>query len=79
MVTISLPCGVVVSAQGSLSDLKLASQTRRRIDRRLSVERVSRSGRLTTTTSPGRRLDELAELGAISLRSGDQLTFAIWR
>jgi hypothetical protein len=25
------------------------------------------------------RLDELAELGAISLRSGDQLTFAIWR
>ena len=53
-VIISLPCGVVVSAQGSPRDLKLAprSATAARVLSKSLVLRASRSSFVTSNTSP---------------------------
>src|SRR5262249_25074979 len=54
----SLPCGVVVSAQASASDLKLAPAlaTAQRMLSKSLVDRASRSSRVTTSTSPASSL-----------------------
>lgn len=54
-VTISLPCGVVVSANGSASDLKPARALpmASRMLSRSRVDRASRSSRVTISVLPG--------------------------
>src|SRR5262249_34128139 len=54
----SLPCGVVVSAQASASDLKLAPAlaTASRMLSKSLVDRASRSSRVTTSRSPASSL-----------------------
>jgi hypothetical protein len=75
-VSISLPCGVVVSAQASFSDLKPARALA--IASRMSwsrVERASRSNRVTTSTSPGASLHNALANSARSVFAPD--TFSL--
>ena len=71
-VSISRPCGVVVSAQASPSDLNAAPvlPTASRILSKSLVLRASRSSRVTISTSPA---DYLGQLGPVGLHPTDLL------
>ncbi len=76
-VSISLPCGVVVSAQVSFRELKpaLRSPTAASTLSRSRVERASRSSRVTISTSPwSSRLRSLASSARSKGRSSLRLS-----
>src|SRR6476619_6537294 len=68
-VSINRPCGVVVSAQGSPSDLKLApaSPIVARVLSKSLVERAKRSSFVTSTTSLGSREARHRDNAALSV------------
>jgi len=77
-VSISLPAGVVVSAQGSARDLNNHSLSAIcfTVVRRSMVDRANRSNRVTTTTAPGSKDFMRLRNSGRSLRI--PLAFSLW-